>query len=726
MPLILSFTMCTICGTAALAMQAARRWSAALVAAILIAISPLATFGTLIQFMPQVWGLGLAAALFALLMRSELHRDSGATLGDIVPIGILVAAVVVVYVELASTLVLAYVIYVGVLAVRRELDLRAAARVWVPAVAFTAIVLNEYLVRELRYVESQVGLGVHGLFPGPASFGYTLIPSALGGIVGFYALPVAATARFLQEGIVVAGVMLAAVFVGALISARRGAAASIVLLAYTVIGVYLGVQGGDFGLLKLYMYVQPFLAAAIAVWLVGARRRRVLAIVALPLALLVFTEISAQRTYVHQSLNPVALRDASSRGLMPTFRHLLQADSKPIVSVTENPVLVKLEAATSDERPLYFMSEFVFGGRRSKAARVNGWKPRRFEIPGSPLGSDLFWENTHASTVLDSGRCTIVLPAGVESMFNRFTLPEREGQDLVAESCRGARDKLVWTASTLGWGFFGFKARKAVSFYPPEQDPFFKGKTAAGFGRYSLVRVLNPTATIRLELSLTTTNLREPLPPASVVGAERVGLPLVGYGSARVYSRPLKVQMVDGEAYLLLDLGRVGKLAVDSRPGVASLYGRAVPIDPRFLTASVRDVSLVSGSQYRDLKRPSVISGFPQALEAPGLEYSGIDETGVVGKDSYVVLAGGRAADLVLRAGVFPAPAGQTLRVLVNGKVVASRGVEPGDIDIRAPVAASSAPRLVELRWTFAPSLPAPDGRKAAAAITYVGFVARG
>ena len=45
-------------------------------------------------------------------------------------IGILAVAIAVAYVELASTVVLAYAVYVGVLAVRREVDLRPVMRLW--------------------------------------------------------------------------------------------------------------------------------------------------------------------------------------------------------------------------------------------------------------------------------------------------------------------------------------------------------------------------------------------------------------------------------------------------------------------------------------------------------------------------------------------------------------------------------------------------------------------
>ena len=53
--------MSAVCGTAALAMQASRKWWVATVAAVLLALSPFASYGVLQELLPQVWGLGLAA-----------------------------------------------------------------------------------------------------------------------------------------------------------------------------------------------------------------------------------------------------------------------------------------------------------------------------------------------------------------------------------------------------------------------------------------------------------------------------------------------------------------------------------------------------------------------------------------------------------------------------------------------------------------------------------------
>jgi hypothetical protein len=146
-----------------------------------------------------------------------------------------------------------------------------------------------------------------------------------------------------------------------------------------------------------------------------------------------------------------------------------------------------------------------------------------------------------------------------------------------------------------------------------------------------------------------------------------------------------------------------------------------VATDSRFLTAYARNISLVSGNTYRKLDAPSSLQHFPQDLANEDLEYSGIYEDGWIGAHSYAVLASGGAENLLIRADV-PSLAGQHLDVLVDGKRVASKDVDAGELTLRVPVPASESRRRVELVWAGEIRLKG-DGRAAAAHLTYLGFV---
>jgi hypothetical protein len=736
MPLIVALNACAVCGAAALALQASRRWLAAVVAATLAAVSPLATYGVVQQLLPQVWGLGLAAVLCAVLMRRELHA-SPARASDLILISVLAAALILVYVEISSTIALAYALYVGLLAKRRQLSLRAAIRLWLPTLGIAAVVLNTYLIHELRYLHLQA---THGLAAfRPPIFGYALVPGSLPGILGLQTLPPPYGSTSLEVSIALSLILLAGGLVASVLSAARGAAASTVLVCFAALGLLLAMRDSDFGLFKLFMFVQPFLAAAVAVWFTGIRTRAMLATAAIPLTLVVLAQASTQAVYVERSRNPRDLRHASSHALLPTFRHIFAQADEPVLSVTENPTLAELEAASIGRRRLHFVTANVFGALKAvagvesgdireavrKAIRLDPWKPRSFDFHAT--GSrrmDTFEDNTYASTAIAAGRCVLVTPSGSQLVLNRRSLPEGS-PDLRAVHCDDARNLLIFTNSALGQGFYIFKNRKAISFYQLERDYFYRGKTFSGFGRYVLFRVLNPSARPRLEVSVTSTLRADGsnrLPPARAVGAARVPFSVVGRGSARLFSAPLRPQIIAGQPYLVLDMGVDGRLAPVGRPGLEGLYGRSVPLDPRYLTSYVRDISLVTDAEYRQLRPPSVLRSFPADLANPDLEYSGLYEDGWMAEKAYVVLAGGDSADLVFRADVAHG-AGRHLRVLVNGRKMASRPVAPGLLNLRVPLPASRFRRRIELQWEKAVPLPPPNRRPVTAFVRFLGLV---
>jgi hypothetical protein len=727
MPLMFALEACTVCAAGALAMQATRRWWAAAFAAGLVAVSPQATYGVLLQLVPQVWGLGLAAALCAVLMRRELYRPPP-RVAEILLISLLAVTLVLVYVELASTVVLAYLIFLGVLALRRDLDLRAALCVWIPPLVLAAFVLNTYGWLELTYVKSQATAGVHGIFQGPPNWGYTLLPSALPGILGVQALPALSRLPSLQWLIAGSALVLAVVLIAAVRTALLGVAAAVTLVSYAILGAYLAYESSDFGLFKLFMYVQPFLAAAVAVWLTMIRRRPLAVAAAALVVGVVALQLSTQQVYVREALNPLALHDASADSLLPTFATSVAASTKPVITVTENPVLGKLESAMMGQRPLYLMSQSLFAnvfdahGFGGSLARQSGWKARSFALHAAdgPL-ADPFWENVGSSNLLSHGNCMIVLPKGDQIALNRRLFPERSG-DLAAKPCGSVRNVLVFTASKLGWGFSGFNRRDEVAMYPPAADYAFPGHSLSGIGRYILLRVIGPSKRFRIEAALALSDPLSPFPDAAIVGTKRVRLPFVGGGSARVVTAPLAPQVIDGQSYVLLDMGRPGALPTYRRSGLAGLYSRSVPVDPRYLTAFLRDISVVTDAQYRRMRRPLELAQFPSALANPNLEYSGIYDDGWAGRRSFVVLGGGPAGSLRIDAEVPPVKGGQGLRVLLNGKQLVDRAVEPGTVSVVVRVPRSKAPRRVTLLWRASPRLSAADRRHAAAYLRFLGI----
>ena len=167
-------------------------------------------------------------------------------------------------------------------------------------------------------------------------------------------------------------------------------------------------------------------------------------------------------------------------------------------------------------------------------------------------------------------------------------------------------------------------------------------------------------------------------------------------------------------------MGESGQLQLVRRPGLTGLWGKSVAVDVRYLTSYVRDISLITSDAYSRLRAPRAIRNFPADLGNPDLEYSGIYEDGWVAGDSYAMLAGGRAGDLVVRASALPQK-DQHLTVLVDGRTVASRSVAPGELVVRVPVPRTASRRRIELRWAKTLQLGPADRRKAAALLEFVG-----
>jgi hypothetical protein len=130
------------------------------------------------------------------------------------------------------------------------------------------------------------------------------------------------------------------------------------------------------------------------------------------------------------------------------------------------------------------------------------------------------------------------------------------------------------------------------------------------------------------------------------------------------------------------------------------------PTDPREAAALLQFLGTISP--------PSTLRSFPADLRNPDLVHSGIDNDGWLHKEAHLVLAGGPAADLVLRVYVVPVDDGrpQHLRVLVNGGTIVSKRLERGVLNLQAPIPAAPSDRRIGFRWAGT-SAPGPSGGNA-------------
>lgn len=723
MPLMFALGMGCICSVGALACGDTRpRWTAPLAAG-LLAISALAVYGSLQQLLAQAVGLTIATALVATLLRGQIHREPAPWLREIVPLGILLAAVVLSYIELASTLALIYLLYLAANARRHQISLRALVRLWVGPAVIAAAVLNTYLGPEASWLSTQVSHGA-ATSGNPPLFGYSLIPTALPALLGLKPLAAQPTSGLVGLSIAVAAIVLLVALAISLRELWRGSGLAAALVAYAVLAAYLASRDADFGMFKLMMYAQPFLAAGLAAFCgrLAPRRRAVFAV---PLLIFAIVDVGTAQGYVRASVNPGDFPNGSAQNLLPVVARAVARSPKPLVVAGTNPVFVNLTSALGAGKRVFFIgrntsASLAIGGDRSILKPVTG-------VFGAASGggrSDQFILDAPGERALSSESCTLIMPTGSQLPFNRVSLPAGSG-DLAVLPCSRAHNLLAFTDSTLGEDFY-LAHGGAVGVYQLEPDPFFPGRTMAGLGRFLLFQVVGATAGMRLELNYSFSlihNGANSIPPSAVLGARRYRLPVAGDGSARLFSAPLEPEIIDGHPYLLLDVGRNGQVSRARRRGLDDLFGGRFPLDIRRLTGYLRDVSLLSASQYAELRPPLAVSHFPQDLENPALAYSGTYEDGWAAEDSYFVLAGGSAARLKV-AGMAPGGGATQLEVLVNGRRVASTAVH-GAFSLERLVGASRTRRRVELRFNGSIRLAAPDYRPASALLSFVGFVPR-
>ncbi len=529
MPMSIAVMMGTVCAAGALAMQASRRWWAASVAAALLVVSPMAAYGVLHQLLPQDWGLGLSAALFAWLMRPQVHQRRLQVL-DVVVISLLAAALFVVAYEVAASLLVAYGLYVALLALRRKISLRTVIPLWGVPILATALTVNTFLSRALDYLIHYVlHFGTTGGFVGISQFGYAVVPTALPGAAGLQSLSAKPSTPHMTELILVAAALFLAVMGASLITARKGAAAGVTLLGNFAVGVLLAKNGNQFGLFKLYMYIQPFVAATLAVLLTGAKFRRHGAIVGAIIILIAAAQAPTLNHYVKRSMQPIDLRNASKNDLLPQFSRSLKAAKVPFVTVTDNYTLGVLEGALAGRKRVFFIGRNLFGVH---------WRNRTVTIPSTARVRRLsFAENGDASRVLARGSCLVALPTGSQVVYNRRSFPE-DSSDLAMLPCGKAENIMIFVVSSLGQPATLPGNIRAVSFWQLEKDPWFPGHTFAGAGRYALFQILSASTSVRLSLNFTTSPVRfrsesQVLPAASVDGADRVRFPVLGSATSR-------------------------------------------------------------------------------------------------------------------------------------------------------------------------------------------------
>ena len=301
------------------------------------------------------------------------------------------------------------------------------------------------------------------------------------------------------------------------------------------------------------------------------------------------------------------------------------------------------------------------------------------------------------------------------SPFNRVRLAGMLG----VRNVLGAPNILAFISSDLGKGYFSHV--DPIGVYALEPD-FYGGRTSmSGVGRYLLFEVLDPRPPIRLRLSFTETlrgDGENRLPRVAAIGARRSFFPVTGRGSAAVVTEPITPRIIAGHAYILLDLGLKPIRFAYRRSGLMQLWGADIPIDPRYLSGFLRDLSVVSGN----VVYPARLARFPDDLLDPSAEYSGIYEDGWASEDMSTTLRVGPSGQVEL-VGQVPlihdAGFWTNVTVLVDGFPAVSKRLTVGAA--RVTVMTGSGTHTIEWRFSRFQRLPGGDHRPVTVLIDSIG-----
>jgi hypothetical protein len=621
--------------------------------------------------------------------------------------------------------------------------------------AVVLILLNAYLGTVLRYLAHQATARPQGglvteIFP------YYLLPTGLANLWGL--LPLSGPwpdEPWLSIRIVLGAILLAGAAVGVCWMARWAHPAAVVSIVMFGLAGWLFHEHFGFGLFKLAMYIQPFLLATI----VAACFR----IIPRPwpravgLLLLMAAGLRGQLHYVQASRGIgtlyVEIPNPSQANLLAQLEQAAAGVRyKRVLADTYNVVLGKflalyLRGTTCAMPATGNFSGIVNFNRKSPSDFAGVAESLREQLSDSYLDYQFDLRDRDFPGAANSFRFIGigVPPEGEKgfdillsstersSVLNRWHARAGDVSTIRVEAWNEVQNRLVFQSSELGQRYCDVdKGNRRTSFHALEPDPLYPGATMAGSGRHLLFYALKPTPGARFRLDLTTYfqgDGENSLPPAVAIGADRYSFPLIGRGSARVFSPALNPQIVAGRPFFAIDMGKEGKLFAEQRVGLVALYGKNTPRDRRRLIGFLRDISLVSEEDYAGLCPRQQLKHFPDDLRQRDLEYSGFFEDGWVSEASYCCLGRpGHPATLTV-CGEVPLVSDPTftteIRLLLDGHELTRRILGPGQFEIVIPAPAGVGRSRIDLLFSAVQQLPNGDGRPVAARLSSIGFADR-
>lgn len=742
MPLIFSFSLAQLWSLGALLLNVPRRRILALLSCCLLAILPLWLYGTLHQLIAQVDGICALLVALTLTARSRFPRGWSGRLRLAAVIALSLFGITSLYPEVIPFFILSIGLYTSIQWVRRKRMIGGQIPVAVASVSALVLLARHNILATGVTLLNQTSGGLVKEDITQTIFPYFLMPKGPSFLLGFEPIIAVRPEPWSSICIGLAFLLLITAVVYSLVTLRIGRPTACLFLVMLVVGTRLFLGNNGFGLFKLAMFVTPLLAAALAGLLLGIKPRVARGIIALPFCCIwiLVIQVYVQAATPSEGNAFVEINDASvSLGQVP-------GEAGAMISDIGSSPIAKLAAAVQGKSHLTFLTRHFFSQFSGEvigiappwvwrfmpgpdipkhAAELSRLVLHRLFVTESAFGTSFMIRNLpieayHQGTLLSSR-------AEYQS-FNKLSPIPMPQEGLFSKNAIEARkNHLVFIHSKAGQHFYlgdpGF-----VAVYKPQPDSYSTTGKFFAIGQRPIFQVLNPSSTVRVRLSMTDSVLglgRTQLPEqATALGRDDTfsSFGLVGAGSANVYSGPIAPLILNGRAYVALNLKRRPVTYLPGEPtGLNRLYHQEVPLDPRVINGYCRDISLISDEDYRKLARPSQLSRFPDdLLLQPTLEYSGIYEDGWISRRAFVVLGPVQAGQTLVIKGMIPTVPGtpstdNRAEIRLNGTPVANRVLGVGEFEITCPVNEVAPSLRVDLYFADHRQLPSTDQRPIAA-----------
>ena len=567
MPLIMAFHLALISASGALMCCSSRNRLAARLTCLWVSFSALSTLGVLYQLLAQVFGLGLLAGSAAVLVRFPESWPKGRMFRSGLLAGILISALFIAYPETIPFLAASVAgFWLVQQFVRQRTRLSSFLLPYGTAAICSLLILNVYLPEAFTFLRLQTRLKQASLDIETSLFPYYLVPSGLANLWGLQPISLAADEPWLSAGIALGGLLLLAACAAAVWQSWRGHPAALLTLVMLFLALHLLARRVDFGLFKLAMFIQPFMAGTVVVaWLALIRdlkwndRRKIFpgrVIAVAPILLCCLLGSRAQNYYVERSRGEnndgraglTEVPGASATRFFEEAQQLADAVQTPIMLFdTANNVLAKCVSVYTKGKALSTPSKDHFRLQSSEDFQdamslkggfswMSGLWPRlehsnsRLKEYGLELIQarqkiyrraefDLLISNPKQLTnafSLDVGATppkvatsdvTVIQSLPSQSGLNRrhfhsLAIAGSSRQLLSAEPWETVKNHLVFVHSERGQHYY-FADRRHIGLFPQEPDFFYKGSTMSGVGRYLLFQIINPARILRLGIELT-------------------------------------------------------------------------------------------------------------------------------------------------------------------------------------------------------------------------------